>query len=234
MRLIEMDTRLEYADHAFGTALGTETATDPEEIVRSYTETLGPIAHMRQVHGDRIAYANAPGLYEEADAIFTDQKDLWLAVKTADCVPILISSPNAVAAVHCGWRGLQAELLAKTIQILMDDYNLTAVDMFIHIGPCISQEHYEVDDTYVPIFGEEHFKPSNKKGNVLMNMVSVVEQQARDMGIPRSHIHDSGLCTFSEKDLLHSYRRNKAEGVEAYQVQLSLVKLLEDGRSVIG
>ena len=221
-----MDKRLEYADHAFGTAIGSEQQADPEEVVRSYTETLGPIAHMRQVHGDRIVYARQSGLYEEADAVFTDQKDLWLAVKSADCVPILISSPSAVAAVHCGWRGLEAELLPKTLQILMDDYNLTGIDLFIHIGPCISQEHYEVEDSYVAKFGEEHFKPSGKKGTVLMNMASVVEQQAREMGIPRSHINDSGLCTFSEKDLLHSYRRNKAEGIDAYQVQLSLVKLM--------
>lgn len=230
MKLIEMDKRLEYADHAFGTAVGTETgSTDPEEIIRSYTETLGPIAHMRQVHGDRVVYANAPGMYEEADAVFTDQKDLWLAVKTADCVPVLISSPNAVAAVHCGWRGLQAELLPKTIKILMDEYNITGVDIFIHIGPCISWENYEVDESYVNIFGEEYFKESENEGKVLMNMVRVVEDQARDMGVPLSHINDSGLCTFSEKELLHSYRRNKEEGGEDYNVQLSLVRLLEGG-----
>ena len=232
MKLIEMDQRLEYADHAFGTAVGTESATDPEEIVRTYTETLGPIAHMRQVHGDRVVYANAPGLYEEADAIFTDQKDLWLAVKTADCVPVLVSCPNAVAAVHCGWRGLEEEILPKTIKILMDEYNITGVDIFIHIGPCISQENYEVDESYVEKFGKEYFRECETEGKVLMNMVRVVEDQARDMGVSLNHIYDSGLCTFSEKELLHSYRRNKEEGNEEYNVQLSLVRLLEGGSTL--
>lgn len=233
MKLIQMEKPLEYADHAFGTALGSQAPTDPEELIRGYSETLGGIAHMRQVHGDRIVYANAPGLYEEADAIFTDQRNLWLAVKTADCVPVLISSPHAVAAVHCGWRGLQADILPKTLTLLMDEFNMTGIDLFIHIGPCITQEHYEVSTSYKTFFADKHFKPSKTPGKVLLNLASVVEEQAQCCGVPKDHIHNSGLCTFSEKDLLHSHRRNKSQGVDTYQVQLSLVSLLYEADDML-
>lgn len=217
---------MEYAEHAFGTSEGS--GEDINATVRGYTELMGPIAFMRQVHGDRIAYAFDPGCYEEADAIFTDNEDLWLAVSTADCVPVLLSCPHGVAAVHCGWRGLEAELLPKVIETLMKEFSVTGVDIFMHIGPCISQEHYEVDESFKESFDEKHFQPSKTKGKVLLDMRSVVIEQAREAGISLNHIQDSGLCTFSEKELFHSYRRNKEEGKDDYNVQLSMIRRLPE------
>lgn len=224
MRLLELDQQLQYAEHAFGTIDEGDKPTEPDELIRAYTEVLGPISHMRQVHGSRIVYTNEAGCIEEADAIYTDNPDLWLAVKTADCVPVLISTPHAVAAVHCGWRGLEAELLPQTLKLLMDEYNISAADIFIHIGPCISQEKYEVEEHYKKIFDEEFFKPAGKKGYVLMDLAGIATSQARELGVPKNHIIDSGLCTYQDKDLFHSYRRYKHEGVDGYNVQCSLVK----------
>lgn len=224
MRLLELEQPLQYAEHAFGTLQNEEKPQTLDELIRAYTEVLGPIAHMRQVHGDRVVYTNEAGCIEEADAIYTDNPDLWLAVKTADCVPVLISTPYAVAAVHCGWRGLQQEILPKTLKILMDEYNISAVDVFIHIGPCISQNKYEVEEHFKKIFDEKFFQPAGKKGYVLMDLVAIAESQAREMGVPKAHIIDSGLCTYEDKDLFHSYRRHKHLGEEGYKVQCSFVK----------
>ena len=222
MKLLELTKPLEYAEHAFGTS--EDSHDDLNETIRIYTEELGPIAYMRQVHGDRIVYADKPGCYEEADAIFTDNDDIWLGVTTADCVPVLISCQYAVAAVHCGWRGLEVEILPKTIKVLIDEYRISGVDIFIHIGPCISPEHYEVDESFVEKFGKEFFGPSPNKGKVMMDTVAIAIKQARDIGVPLEHICESGICTYSEKELLNSYRRNKHEGKDDYQVQISLIK----------
>lgn len=225
MKLLELDIQMDDAEHAFGTAEGS--GEDLAATIRGYTEMIGPIAYMRQVHSDRIVYAYEPGCYEEADGIFTDLDDLWLAVSTADCAPVLLSCPHGVAAVHCGWRGLEKELLPKMIDTLIREFNITAVDISIHIGPCISQENYEVEESFVEMFGEKHFIPSDKKGKVLMDLRSIVTEQAREAGVPASHIQDSGLCTFHEKELFHSYRRSKKEGKESYNIQLSLVRKLD-------
>jgi len=222
MKLLELEIPLQYAEHAFGTNAGS--ATDLNTTIRDYTELVGPIAYMRQVHGNRIAYASEPGCIEEADAIYTDCNDIWLAVSTADCVPVLVSTPSAVAAVHCGWRGLESEILPDVIKLLMDEYGHTAIDTYVHIGPCISQKNYEVEDEYKQKFDEKFFRPSSKKGYMKMDLVGIVEQQARDMGVPLSNIHDCGLCTYHEKDLFNSHRRNKKAGSDEYQVQISLVR----------
>lgn len=225
MKLLELDIQMDYAEHAFGTAEGS--SEDLASTIRSYTEMIGPIAYMRQVHSDRIVYAYEPGCYEEADGIFTDLDDLWLAVSTADCAPVLLSCPHGVAAVHCGWRGLEKGILPKMIDTLMREFNVTAVDISMHIGPCISQENYEVEESFTDIFDKKHFKPSSKKGKVLMDLRSIAIEQAREAGIPAANIQDSGLCTFEEDELFHSYRRNKKEGKDSYNIQLSLVKKLD-------
>src|SRR6218665_2058848 len=112
--------QLPYAQHVFGTR--AEASVNAASAIRNAVERLGAIAHMQQVHGNKVVYAHTSGLYEECDAIYTDKPDLWLAVKTADCVPLLISSPNAVAAVHAGWRGLEAGVIPATIKQLCREF----------------------------------------------------------------------------------------------------------------
>jgi YfiH family protein len=221
MAFVEFIKDLPYADHAFGVA--EEAGENIEDVIRHYTEQLGPIAHMRQVHGDRVVYASGPGMYEEADAIYTDHSDVWLAVKTADCVPVLVSCPSAVAAVHCGWRGLKNEILPKTLDILMNEFQGTPTELFVHIGPCIQQRNYEVDESFMHDFDESFFRESEKSGKVLFDMPSVVRKQAMDMGINDLNIHNTDMCTFAD-NRFHSYRRHKKDGEEGYRVQLSLVR----------
>ncbi len=221
MAFIDIQKELPYADYAFGVA---EHESDTvEDVIKQYTEQLGPIAHMRQVHSDRVAYVAQPGMYEEADALYTDHADVWLAVKTADCVPVLISCPSAVAVVHCGWRGLKNGILAKTLNILMEEFQGTPTELFVHIGPCIQQKNYEVDESFKHDFDEEFFREAKTKGKVLFNMPAVVRKQAMDMGINDLNIYNSDMCTFND-DRFHSYRRQKEKGIEGYNVQLSLVR----------
>ena len=216
---------LPHAQHVFGTKSETGK-TGAEDIVRTYTERLGGIAHMRQVHGDHISFAHGPGIYEECDAIYTDHRDLWIAVKTADCVPVLVSSPYGIGAAHCGWRGLQNGLLPKLLEKMSDEFNLSTVDLFIHIGPCIRQRNYEVDDIFLHDFDEKHFTESSNPGKVLMDCASIARSQAIDFGVPDLNIHDSGLCTYERDDLFNSYRRSKQKE-EPHSVQLSLVRRFE-------
>lgn len=216
------DKALPYSEHVFGTK--QETESDASKTVQCTTERLGPIAHMRQVHGTRIVQVKTPGLVEEADAMFTDEKGLWLAVKTADCVPVLISSPAAVGVAHCGWRGLQGGLLPSLIATMRDEYYIDPLDMYIHIGPCISAKYYEVDESFLNEFDAKFFSPSTNKGKLMMDVGAIARAQAIESNIPDLNIYNSGLCTFEQKNLFHSYRRAKKQGDQNYRVQLSLVR----------
>lgn len=81
----------------------------------------------RQVHGARVLEvggveaggpaADRPEL-AEADALLTRRRGVALSVVTADCVPLLLEAGEWVAAVHAGWRGIVAGVVAAAAERL--------------------------------------------------------------------------------------------------------------------
>ena len=215
---------LPHAQHIFGTVEESGWVSIDDSIRRA-TERLGPIAHMAQVHSNRVTYAHTSGLYTECDALYTDKPDLWLAVKTADCVPVLISSPDAVAAVHAGWRGLESEILAETIATLTDTYGLDATDLHVAIGPCICQQHYEVDGSFANIFPEKFLRESETEGKLMLDVAGLAAWQVQQAGVLDFHIQTMNRCTFEEEGVFYSHRRAvQTETLEGNGRQLSLIK----------
>lgn len=215
---------LPQAQHIFGTKTDNPST---DHAIRSYTERLGPIAHMRQVHGNRVAYVTTSGITEEADAVYTDQDNLWLAVKTADCAPVLISSPVAVAAVHAGWRGLENGILAATIEAMCDDFSLTPDDLHVALGPCIHQHNYEVDGTFEARFNTRFLMPSATEGHFKLDIPALVRHQVIKAGVLDIHFHDINRCTYTDEASFHSYRRSTHQGLaKAPGQQLSLIRRL--------
>ncbi|RYZ85408.1 MAG: hypothetical protein EOP06_16310, partial [Proteobacteria bacterium] len=78
---------------------------------------------VKQTHGDLIVHSADSSLdYQvEADAHFTDTPKLGVLISTADCIPILIYSPDlkVVASIHAGWRGVANRIVPKTVQHLV-------------------------------------------------------------------------------------------------------------------
>lgn len=99
----------------------------------------------RQVHSNRIvdvleAPSDADGLFDAGSTARTAGAPL--TIFTADCVPVLLARPGgAVAALHAGWRGLAAGILAEGVALFPDAARATA-----WIGPAIGACCYEVDD----------------------------------------------------------------------------------------
>ncbi|HUY85960.1 MAG TPA: polyphenol oxidase family protein [Acidimicrobiales bacterium] len=99
------------------------------------------ILWVKQVHGSQIVLANASTRSGEAgDALVTADR-VRIGVMVADCLPIALSShEGVVAAVHCGWRGLVAGVIPKTLQVMQ---SLGCVDVEAAVGACIGPECYE-------------------------------------------------------------------------------------------
>jgi YfiH family protein len=98
---------------------------------------------LRQVHGDRVVVVDdraavEPGI--EADAVVTTSRQWALAVHTADCAPLVLTSDGVVGAVHAGWRGLEAGVIGATVEALR---GLGAGSIEARLGPCIHAECYE-------------------------------------------------------------------------------------------
>ena len=110
----------------------------------------GAVARVHQVHGAGLFEVDGGGVAGKGDALLTTTPGVILAVRTADCVPVLfvLGSPvRAVAAAHAGWRGVAANILGVTVRAL----RTIDPEAPIHavVGPAISGPNYEVGEEVV-------------------------------------------------------------------------------------
>lgn len=77
----------------------------------------------RQTHTANVAVVtDTAQSYPDTDALVTRRHDIALAVRTADCVPILLHAPDirAVAAVHAGWKGTVGRIIGNAIRVMTE------------------------------------------------------------------------------------------------------------------
>ncbi|ATB47340.1 multicopper polyphenol oxidase [Corallococcus macrosporus DSM 14697] len=120
-----------YASLNLGFSVGDERARVEENhrrLAQAAGAPLEALSRVSQVHGDRVVEARsgegAQGLRPtegEADGLWTRTPGSWVAVGTADCVPVLLVDPEGrgVAAVHSGWRGTDADISARAVEALV-------------------------------------------------------------------------------------------------------------------
>lgn len=110
---------------------------DGDALVRQHE--LG-WATARQVHGAHVVIADRPGDLGEADAILTTTPELPIAVRVADCAPVVLTADGVIGVVHAGWRGIVAGVIPAAIDAMRAH---GARDIGAVLGPCIHAECYE-------------------------------------------------------------------------------------------
>lgn len=100
---------------AFTDASDGDMRSDPQarEAVSSSLGIDSDWARVHQVHGDMVIRVDASGDAGEADAVWTAERELPLAIFTADCFGVVLLAPGAVGVAHAGWRGARTEIVAK-------------------------------------------------------------------------------------------------------------------------
>ena len=149
---------------------------------------------------------------DETDAVITNLQGVCVAVKTADCVPVLLfdSKRKVVAAIHAGWRGTVQNIVLVTIHKMVKDFGTDPADLIAGIGPSISPEVYEVGEEVWKQFDPEYYHASNpdKADKRLLDLWSANYQQLIDAGVPIEQIKVARICTFSDPDRFFSARRD--------------------------
>ncbi|MDE0008718.1 MAG: peptidoglycan editing factor PgeF, partial [Gammaproteobacteria bacterium] len=108
---------------------------------------VGAIQWLDQVHGRDVIQASRQTAQSTptADAAWTGEPGLGLAIRTADCAPVVLfakrKDADAIAAVHCGWRGTVAGIIEHTLAALSTPPERISA----WIGPTICPNCYEVD-----------------------------------------------------------------------------------------
>lgn len=158
----------------------------------------------------------------KADAQYTTQSKLAIGVRTADCIPVLLYSPKdkVVAAVHAGWRGIENEVIVRTV-IEMLSQGFLPQGLFAWIGPHIGPQNFEVGkDVGVQLQNAYKKVRTDQKATILLphphpekdfvNLTTIAVYQLRIAGIPEKNIQVVPGNTFTDKAYL-SYRRDKTE-----------------------
>ena len=172
-----------------------------------------------QVHGSRVQIIDPRGAANaQADAAVTDMENTLLAVRTADCVPILLAGPigrvgpRVVGAIHAGWRGVVASVVAATIQVLGDRFDIGPSQLVVAVGPCISVTAYEVGFEVSGAFGRIglhdaiHLADGDKPH---VDLRSAVITQLLTLGVPAEEIDTTDRCTHRDQHEFFSHRRNE-------------------------
>ena len=180
----------------------------------------GRIVTMRQVHGDEIVDVRDQNLKEtgEADGMTTGERNIFLGVLTADCVPILFVAPKhrVIAVAHAGWRGTLAGIAAKVVRRLSEQYGIKADDLEAALGPSIGPCCYEVqDDVAKPLMKEwgKLTTPSVvvRDGKSFVNLRRLNRDIHRKCGVPGKQLSVVGPCTSCAPEDFFSYRRERRE-----------------------
>ncbi len=165
---------------------------------------------MQQVHGNNIVRVSAKdggGTIPDCDALITNDPKVELVVKTADCLPISVrdKETGAIGLIHAGWRGLEKEIIAKTIKLMIKEFFSKPENLTIYIGPHICQKHYEVKEDVAGKFVK--YKPLvTRRGKKYLDLAGVAVFQLIRLGAKKENITIDKRCTFEDKNLF-SYRR---------------------------
>lgn len=137
--------------------LATADGVTPEALTENWTRVLAALsptlsveglALVEQVHGDRVLRVDAGSgplvTVGQADAVWTTTPHVAVAVRVADCVPVLLAAPGGVAAVHAGWRGVAAQIVPRAVAALCEGVGCAPSAVHAAIGPHIQTSSYEV------------------------------------------------------------------------------------------
>ena len=166
------------------------------------------LAFQKQTHSDIITHVSKSGNVGESDALITDKPNLGLVISAADCVPVFMydEENRVIAGVHSGWRGTEKEILTKTLRKLKSDFNTQPENLYVYVGPSISQKNYEVGPEVADLFDDQYLEDKHN-GKFLLNVSAVNYDMLTSFGVPDNQIQLSNLCTYDNRKLLHSYRR---------------------------
>jgi len=224
------------ADHAFTTReLQLSSAGDWRRLAGLLG--VAQVVTLNQVHGREVTAVRrgsplAPAR-QNGDVLVSDDPDVAIAVRAADCVPLLLADARtgAVAAVHAGWRGTAAGAVTAAVDALSDQFGSRPDDLVAAIGPSIGACCYEVGTELVDAFAAAghprhlidrwFLAPPPRRGSFLAALSGVdtpklrldVAGANRDQlmlaGVPEERVYACGLCTAMHLDVLTSFRAEK-------------------------
>ncbi len=191
---------------------------DREEIVQGNRKIISDMLNLpadpvwlEQTHSNQVVKADPLIQQVAADASYTDQANTVCAVLTADCLPVLLASKEGtqIAAIHAGWRGLLAGIIANTVNAL------NTTELVAWLGPAISPDCFEVGAELRDLFVNKStvfataFKIT-QQNKYLADIYQLATIELASIGI--TQVYGGDFCTVTDTQRFYSYRRDGETG----------------------
>jgi YfiH family protein len=202
--------------------LGRRTGDDPAAVAENYARLAAAVgldgarlAQGRQVHGTVVRRHDAPPAAKDrppSDGQATARPGVAPIVLVADCLPVALAAPGAVAMLHCGWRGLAGGIVAEGVRAVRELGGRRP--LAAAIGPGAGGCCYEV--------GEEVHAAFAARGGAVrrgprLDLAAIARRELEAAGL--DEVHDTGICTIcGDPRLWFSHRRE--HGVTGRQAGL--------------
>lgn len=210
-----------------GSNVNQRFADNLEQIYEAMDIKPAQFYFMEQEHSDWVSIVDEEELGRRfpfghramgIDALVTVQRNFALCTTVADCAPVLLYDPvkKAQANIHSGWKGTLAKISAKAVQNMVMRYETNPADIVVGIGPHIARDDYEIQDDVIELFyggfeNNEEIIFKDEDGRRTLDLRKAIESTLVKAGVSTENIYYVDLSTFSEEDLLHSYRREGEE-----------------------
>lgn len=212
---------------AFATLNVSDNVGDHPDSVKVNRERIRQILgvdHLvfpHQQHGIntvRITQANAKHSHQ-ADALFTTEKGIGLAVAQADCQGVIFFDPRhqAIAVAHVGWRGNVQNLLATVVNTLKTTLGTNPKDLLVCISPSLGPDHAEFKN-YKSEFPEDFWSFQGKPHH--FDLWAISNFQLSRCGVPEKNIEIAQICTACSSKDYFSYRNQQKTGRNATVIAL--------------
>ena len=201
-----------------GGSLGDErnnVIENRRRIFEVFGRPVESIFDVWQVHSADVVCTDAPRPldkpHQKADAILTNNPEITLMMRFADCVPIMFFDlvRKVVGVAHAGWQGTIKKIGAEVVKIMEASYGSNAGDILAGIGPSIGPDHYEVGEdvwkkakAQFPDRWDEILQRRNNK--VYLDLWTANRITLEQVGI--KHIEVAQICTACNTQDWYSHR----------------------------
>ena len=167
---------------------------------------------LQQVHGRAVVDAERVDSGVAADGSFSRRAEVVCAVLTADCLPVLLCDRvgQAIAALHCGWRSLSADIIAAGVEAM----GAAPGELMAWLGPAIGPDAFEVGrdvrEAFVAVDANhaEAFRSCGDRWKA--DLYHIARQQLARLAV--KEVYGGGRCTYTESDQFYSFRRDGQTG----------------------
>ena len=174
------------------------------------------IKFVSQIHSNKSIIINKKNYINkfEVDGIITQDKNICIAILTADCCPIFLfdEENKFISCLHAGWKGVYSNLIKNALNyIIKIQPNINKIKAII--GPCLNKKNFEVSEDFKIHFikvnsnYKNFFTSNNKNKKILFDMRNLIKFQLINNEI--NNIDDVNIDTYDNENLFFSHRRSK-------------------------